>query len=103
MLDGARNQDSVTGVWQVPQAGTAEVWCDVCILAVASYLRCDGEEAKYVSWLRKENDSMLIDADELEVVLKGLNKGMIRILHYLYYFFTALFIDDYKLIYKQVQ
>ena len=73
ILDRVQKQDPVTGVWQVPLDGAAEVWCDASNLAVACCLQVDGEVVEDAAWLRKENDGTHINVAELEAVVKGLN------------------------------
>ena len=66
-------EDPATGVWRVPHAARAQVWCDASSLALGVCIEVADQCIEDATWLRKECDGSHINLAELEAVVKGIS------------------------------
>ena len=76
LMDRVRAEDSVSGVWHVPNTQVGKVWCDASSLALGVALEVQGSIVEDAAWLRKSTDCAHINVAELDAVLKGVNLAL---------------------------
>ena len=76
IIDRIKLDDPVRGVWDVPEAREARVWCDASSLAMGCCLEINRYIVEDAAWLRKRDDHMHINLAELDAVIKGVNLAL---------------------------